>query len=256
MNITLDLRCGVSGDMLLGAMIQYYSASHDPSWILSDLSEAASIISETRVGFSTIDRHGRPAGRLEVKWKADYDRIRGDRLVGYLRRAFESSGIGRTGREISEKVMRRILDAESIVHIVRDPLEVHLHETGTPDTIVDVMGIGLMYETLEMDGAWIQSTPISLGYGEVVTAHGRLQVPAPAVRVMMRDIPVRSGPVLGELATPSGVAAALVMSEIWLDDRSGGDTSVLPGHVVGSGAGKREYPPPFRNALDIYVEDG
>ncbi len=254
MNITLDLRCGVSGDMLLGAMLHYYSEKEDPKDILSTLSDAASEISETEVGFKVISRHDRIAGRLEVRWRSDYDHITADRLVGQLRKSFESSGIGRAGREISEKIMRRMLDAESIVHVIRDPLEVHLHETGTPDTIVDILGIGLMYEVLELDEAWIQSTPISMGYGEVQTSHGLLEVPVPAVRAMIRNIPVRSGPVPGELATPTGVAAALVLTEIWLDETSGGDLAVLPGRLVGSGAGKREYSPPFRNALDIYME--
>jgi uncharacterized protein (DUF111 family) len=73
---------------------------------------------------------------------------------------------------------------------------------------------------------------------------------------MVRDIPVRGGPVPGELATPTGVAASIVLTEIWLDERSGGDLSALPGKVIGSGAGRREYSAPFRNALDIYMEGG
>jgi len=257
MNVTLDLRCGVSGDMLLAAMLDWHNREGgDSDEVCAILAEAASTISETQVDFSTADRHGIEAGSLTVRWLSDYDHIKGEKLVGHLRRSFETSGIGRTGREISERIMRRILEAESMVHIVRDPLDVHLHETGTPDTIVDVLGIGMMYETLELDGMWVQSTPISLGYGEVRTSHGPLQVPVPAVRAMIRDVPVRSGPVPGELATPTGVAAATVLTEIWLDQTTGGDLITIEGTVKGRGCGKREYGPPFRNTLEIYAEGG
>ncbi|MDG6224244.1 MAG: DUF111 family protein [Candidatus Thermoplasmatota archaeon] len=255
MNVTLDLRCGISGDMLLGAMLHWYSKSSDITDVLTSIEEASSAISPTKVSFGTVERHGIASGRLEVKWRSDHDHIKADRLMGHLRRSFEDSGIGRTGREISEKILRRMLEAESIVHVVRDPMDVHLHETGTPDTIVDVLGIGMMYELLELDSCWVQATPISLGYGEVDTSHGKLKVPVPAVRAMIRDVPVRGGPVSGELATPTGVAAALVMTEIWLDQETGGDMSEIHGERVGSGAGKREYAPPFRNALNIYLED-
>jgi len=255
MNVTLDLRCGVSGDMVLGALLQWYSMSEDPGEVISTLEEAGSLLSPTRVSFTGTERAGRKAGRVEVEWDPLREEVSGEMLLGTLRRSFESSGIGRTGREISEKIVRRMLSAESLVHLVRDPLDVHLHETGTPDTIVDALGIGMLYELLELDGAWVQSTPISLGYGEVKTEHGVLEVPVPAVRAMIRDIPVRSGPVPGELATPTGVAAALVMTEIWLDEEAGGDLVSLRGKLAGSGAGRREYTPPFRNALDIYVEE-
>lgn len=255
MNVTLDLRCGVSGDMVLGALLDRYSRTCDVSEILGILMDAASAISPTRVTFGSIDRHERPAGRVDVGWEDGFEPMDGEGLLGHLRRSFETSGIGRTGRRISERILGRMLEAESVVHMVRDPMEVHLHETGTPDTIVDVLGIGLLYERLELDGAWVQATPISLGYGEVVTAHGTLQVPVPAVRAMIRGIPVRGGPVPGELATPTGVAAALAITEIWLDQEAGGDLVQLPGEIVGSGAGRREYSPPFRNALDIYMEE-
>jgi pyridinium-3,5-bisthiocarboxylic acid mononucleotide nickel chelatase len=254
MNVTLDLRCGVSGDMLLGALLQWYSRDNDNEEFLGILEEAASVMHPTRIGYSETDRNGK-AARIEVEWENGEDHVTGEEMSRYLSEAVKISGIKRTGRRISEKILGRILEAESLVHLVMDPGEVHLHEAGTPDTIVDALGIGMLYERLELDGAWVQATPISLGYGEVATAHGTLQVPVPAVRSMIRGIPVRGGPVPGELATPTGVAAAVVMTEIWLDQGSGGDLAVLPGKIAGSGAGRREYSPPFRNALDIYLEE-
>ncbi|MGA1821516.1 MAG: nickel insertion protein [Thermoplasmatota archaeon] len=256
MNVTLDLRCGVSGDMVLGALLEWYGRSGDAKRIIDDLESAASVMSPTRVKLSGVDRHGSHASRISVSWdKMERDSVMGEDMINIMEEGLSRISIDRAGREMTMRILKNILDAESIAHIVNDLGEVHLHETGTPDTIVDAVGIGILYDRLELDGAWIQGTPISLGYGTVETSHGVLEVPVPAVRSMIRNLPVRSGPVPGELATPTGVAAAKALVEIWLDSREGGDNIRIPGEIVGSGAGMRAYPNPFRNVLDLYLED-
>lgn len=256
MNVTLDLRCGVSGDMVLGALMDWLGRNGDVREIISDLELAASVMSPTRVEMKHVDRHGTQAARFLVSWdKMSRESVLGEDMISFIEDGLSRISIDRAGKEITMRILKNILDAESIAHLVNDLGEVHLHETGTPDTIVDAVGIGLLYDRLELEGAWIQGTPISLGYGTIDTSHGELEVPVPAVRSMIRNLPVRSGPVPGELATPTGVAAAMALIEIWLDSRAGGDSILIPGEVVGSGAGLNSYPHPFRNTLDIYLED-
>jgi hypothetical protein len=210
----------------------------------------------TTIEAKRVDRHGREAILVDVSWDGDSGgSVSGDEMRGHLRDGLSRTTISSFGRSKTERILEEILEAESVAHIVRDTGKVHLHETGTPDTIVDAVGIGMLFERLELEGAWVQGTPISLGYGKVETQHGLLEVPVPAVRAMIRNLPVRSGPVPGELATPTGVAAVKNIVEIWKDQKTGGDGVKLPGKRVGSGAGHRVYEPPFRNVLDIYLTE-
>ena len=253
-NVTIDMRNGVAGDMLLSAMLDFHGGeTYD---LVEDISVASSVMKPTSVEARRVERHGREAFILDVSWEGENDKaVSGEDMKGYLRDALSESTISSAGRSVSERILDEILEAESVAHMVQDPESVHLHEAGTPDTLVDTVGLGMLFERLELDGAWIQGTPISLGYGKVNTEHGLLEVPVPAVRAMIRNLPVRSGPVPGELATPTGVASAKSMVEVWMDHRSGGDGAVIPGKLVGSGAGHRLYEAPFRNVLDIYLSE-
>jgi uncharacterized protein (DUF111 family) len=147
-----------------------------------------------------------------------------------------------------------ILEAEAVVHNERDFNNVHLHEAGTPDTLVDAIGIAYVSDKLEVDGYWVKATPVSLGSGTIATAHGVYEIPVPAVRHLMRGLPGRGGPVEGELTTPTGIAAAKAIAEIWLGEDEAGDGVDLPGIIVGKGAGEREYRNGFANTFTIFEE--
>jgi uncharacterized protein (DUF111 family) len=255
MRLTLDLRCGVSGDMLLGALLDWYSMDNDVSKFLDDLSKAASVQSPTRIRDFSSDRGGDKARRLEVEWDPlENGTTSGKEMMSHLEKALQVMGSNERTRKVARRMLNMILDAEAVVHNEPGPEHVHLHEAGTPDTIVDVVGIAHLYDMLEVDGYWVRGTPISLGRGMITTAHGAYEIPVPAVRHMLREIPANIGPVEGELATPTGVAAAKSIVEIWLDDRGGGDCTSLPGTPVGRGAGEREYTDDFPNTLTIYEE--
>jgi uncharacterized protein (DUF111 family) len=255
MNVNIDLRCGVAGDMILGAMMDWYSRVGDLEEAISEIETAASVMAPIRLSADRVERHGRKALSLNVSWRKLSEReVSGDLMLGYLDEAISLTTMGYYGKDLAHRILRGILDAEMTAHMVHSDEFIHLHETGTPDTIVDAVGLGILFEKLGLEGAWIQATPISLGYGRVETEHGVLEIPVPAVRAMIRNIPVRSGPVPGELATPTGVAAALSLVEIWMDRTDGGDSTDLSGERVGSGAGQKFYDPPFRNILDIYME--
>jgi len=255
MRLTLDLRCGVSGDMILGALLDWYGRDHDVSGFLSNLSRAASVQSPTRINSSETDRGGRKARRLEVEWDPlKKDTSSGKEMMSHLEEALTVMGSTDRSRKLARRILGTILEAEAVVHNEPGPMQVHLHEAGTPDTLVDVVGIAYLYDMLEVDGYWVRGTPISLGKGMISTAHGAYDIPVPAVRHMLRGLPANVGPVEGELATPTGVAAARSLVEIWLNDEEGGDRAMIPGKPVGSGAGEREYTDDFPNTLTIYEE--
>ena len=100
-------------------------------------------------------------------------------------------------------VYSMIADAESHVHGV--PVsEIHFHEVGTMDAVADITAVCLLLNELSPDRIIV--SPVHVGYGTVECAHGILPVPAPATAYILKDVPVYSGKIKGELCTPTGAA--------------------------------------------------
>ena len=100
-------------------------------------------------------------------------------------------------------VFKLIAVAESKVHGTTLE-EVHFHEVGALDCIVDIVSAASAFHQLNVDEAWC--SPIHVGSGTVRCAHGILPVPAPATMELLHDVPIYSTEVKGELATPTGAA--------------------------------------------------
>ncbi len=100
-------------------------------------------------------------------------------------------------------VYRMIADAESVVH-GKEVVDIHFHEVGRRDAIADIVGVCSLIHELSPDV--IISSPVCVGFGTVSTAHGILSVPAPATARILKDVPVYSGSIEGELCTPTGAA--------------------------------------------------
>ena len=106
-------------------------------------------------------------------------------------------------REDIAAVYRLIAEAESSVHNT-DMENIHFHEVGTMDAVTDITGVCMLIDELGADSIIV--SPVNTGSGTVICAHGILPVPAPATAYILRDIPVYSGEVKGELCTPTGAA--------------------------------------------------
>lgn len=103
----------------------------------------------------------------------------------------------------SLEVYNIIAEGESAVHGI--PVEqIHFHEVGNMDAIVDIVGVCMLLEELEIDK--IVASPIHVGSGQVHCAHGILPVPAPATAYILKNVPIYGGKIKGELCTPTGAA--------------------------------------------------
>lgn len=100
-------------------------------------------------------------------------------------------------------VYRLIAEAESKAHNCEIE-NIHFHEVGTMDAIADVVGVCMLIDELKVDK--IMASPINVGKGQVKCAHGILPVPAPATAYILRDVPIYSNNINGELCTPTGAA--------------------------------------------------
>ena len=130
-------------------------------------------------------------------------------------------------------VFAEIAEAESRVHGV--PVEqIHFHEVGSMDAIVDITAVCLLMQELKADR--VVASPIHVGSGSVRCAHGILPVPAPATAHILKDVPIYGGGVQGELCTPTGAALLKHFVEKF------GDMPIMCVQKIGYGMGKKDFP--------------
>lgn len=154
--------------------------------------------------------------------------------------------------EFSLAAFSSILQAESKIHN-RPPEKVHLHETGTVDTVFDICGVGLLLNHIGAFKAKTEnySLKLSVGGGTIATMHGVLPVPAPATLEILRSaaIPFQGGPEDYELATPTGAALLAAFQPDF--------QKTVPSirvSAIGYGCGQKELKD-IANVLRIIVED-
>lgn len=146
----------------------------------------------------------------------------------------QSSELSARAKQISLDIFTKIGEAEAKIHGI--PLdEVHFHEVGAVDSIVDIVGVALAIDHLHPDR--ILSSPVPLGSGTIHIDHGLYPVPAPATLEIMRGLPIASTPHAKELTTPTGagIIAALV-------DEFCPSLPPMTVESIGYGAGTRDLP--------------
>ena len=133
----------------------------------------------------------------------------------------------------AEKIFRRLADAEAAIHGV-SPEEIHFHEVGAVDSIVDIFGTCLALEYLQIEKIFCPMHKV--GYGTVRCAHGVMPVPAPATAKLLEGFPVTRLPLQSELTTPTGAAILTALSE---GQYCRGEQRIL---ASGYGHGRKEFP--------------
>jgi uncharacterized protein (TIGR00299 family) protein len=235
----LDPAAGISGDMTLGALL---SLGVPAAW-LEELPR--------RLGLDGVSVTIRDVRRCGVGCKqvefAIPEQPHG-RHVGELVRLVERAPISPWVRERAVRAFRLIGDAEGRVHGV--PAEqVHLHEVGAVDAVLDIVGGVEGFERLGVEAIYNWPVAVGGGTGWVAAAHGRLPVPAPATAILLEGIEVATGrgPVEGEATTPTGAALVRVLSA----GTPPGRWRLVSG---GWGAGRRD-PHDYPNALRILLAE-
>jgi pyridinium-3,5-bisthiocarboxylic acid mononucleotide nickel chelatase len=133
----------------------------------------------------------------------------------------------------AERIFTRLADAEARVHGSRRE-EVHFHEVGAVDAIVDITGAAVALSMLGADSVSASALPVGSGF--VDTAHGRIPIPAPGTAELLRGFPVEDTGVSGELVTPTGAAIITTLAQ------TRGRMPSMTVSAVGYGAGTRDLP--------------
>ncbi|MBI4601091.1 MAG: nickel pincer cofactor biosynthesis protein LarC [Planctomycetes bacterium] len=165
------------------------------------------------------------------------------RRLAEILRLIDASGIPAPVKASAARVFRRLGEAEARVHGM--PVEqVHFHEVGAVDSIVDIVGSCLGLHLLGVDE--VRSAPLTVGTGFVGAAHGKIPLPAPATLELLKGFPVEQRDSKAELTTPTGAALLTTLAQ---------DFGTLPPlrlTAVGYGAGD-DRPGPVPNALRVIL---
>lgn len=226
----LDCFAGISGDMLLGALVDLGVTEETLRAELAKLGLDGYALRTQRVVKQNIVAVKFEVWTPEPQAGARYDHPphRGYRDIVAL---IDRSGLPATVQQRAKNVFRRIAEAEARIHHV--PVEqIHFHEIGAVDSIVDIVGACVAIEQLRVEE--VQARPPPLGTGFVQTAHGTFPVPAPATLELLRGLPVSASNIPAELVTPTGAA---LLAEFC---RGVGPMPSLTIERVGYGAGSRD----------------
>jgi uncharacterized protein (TIGR00299 family) protein len=223
---------GASGDMLLGALLGAGWAEPALRHLISELGVPV------RLAVVGASRQGVPSVRVEVEEEEPPH----SRSYPVLARMLAESGIDEGLRRDAAAVLHRLGSVEATAHAM--PIEdVHLHELGGLDTLVDLVGVLAGVRALGLDR--LTASPVNLGRGWVHTRHGLVPVPAPATAALVEGMPVYAGETEAELLTPTGAALLAALVSGW------GPLPPMRLQRIGTGAGKADLP--RANVLRLFV---
>jgi uncharacterized protein (TIGR00299 family) protein len=273
-----DCFSGISGDMNLGAMIDL---GVDSNYFLSELKKlnineySVEFVADQRKGITgtraivKIESHHEhshgsaghnhnhshshnPSGRLQNLKSKDFTLSNGDehphhvhgRNFSDIKLLLQKSGLSDKVKVLSINIFRRIAEAEAKIH-GKSVDEVHFHEVGAVDSIVDIVGAAICIDYLKPDK--IFASAIELGGGFVKCAHGTFPVPAPATTEILKGIPVKLGAVNKETTTPTGAA---ILAELVDEFKDNPDLKILK---IAYGIGYNDNPIP--NVLRVFLAE-
>ncbi len=229
-----DCFSGISGDMLLGALVD---AGCEPAHLEAELRRLP--ITDWKLSAQKVSRGAVTATQVKVETSEHHHH----RSLGTILDLIDKAPFPPPVADRARRIFRRLGEAEARVHNV--PVEkVHFHEVGAVDAIVDIVGACIGFHRLGVDE--FACSPLNVGGGRVETQHGTLPVPAPATAELLRGAPSYSTGIGRELVTPTGAAIVSTLATQF------GPLPPMTVSAIGYGAGTAqlaEQP----NVLRIFV---
>jgi len=220
----LDCSSGISGDMFLAVLID---AGVPVGRLFGELKKLP-------LGFYEFKRTRAVRGglvgtRVEIRVPGEQPH----RRLADIQSLLENASLPEKAAGQALKIFNHLAEVEGKLHNL-PPGEVHFHEVGAVDAIIDIVGTCVGLELLEISD--LICSPLNVGSGRVDAEHGSLPVPAPATAELLKDIPVYSSGVEGELVTPTGAALVAALASGF------GPLPSMKIAKIGYGAGEKDYP--------------
>ncbi|MEZ6119508.1 MAG: nickel pincer cofactor biosynthesis protein LarC [Pirellulaceae bacterium] len=194
-----DCPSGISGDMLLGALV-------DAGVPLAEIQAGIDSLGlpSCQLQLSEVKKKGFRAAKVDVLHEPEH----AHRHLHHITAMIEQSRLTDSQRNVAHKIFRCLAEAEAKVH--GSTIEkVHFHEVGAVDSIADICGVAIGMDWLKLDR--IVCSPVPTGHGFVNIAHGRCSIPAPATAELLTGVPIAACDVEAELTTPTGAAVVKAM---------------------------------------------
>jgi uncharacterized protein (TIGR00299 family) protein len=217
-----DCFSGISGDMILGALVSAGVSIESLSIELQKLH-----ITGFELESRSVTKHGIAGTKVDVV----IEKERQFKHVSEIQELIEKSKLNTQVKQTSINVFQRLADAEAKVHGVTST-QVHFHEVGAIDAIVDVVGSVIGLNLLGIQE--IYASKLNLGTGFVKTQHGMMPVPAPATMELVKGFPVYNREIARELVTPTGAAIITTIATRF------GQMPVMEIQDIGYGAGDQD----------------
>jgi uncharacterized protein (TIGR00299 family) protein len=229
-----DCFAGASGDMILGALV---ASGVEPETFKQQLSLLG--VGGYSIEFETVDRSGISATHARVTTAHEH----AHRHLSDILKIIYDSQLSDSVKDRAAKIFSRLAEAEAKVHNTSIE-QVHFHEVGALDAIIDVVGAAICFELLGIER--FVSSALHVGSGTVDMDHGRFPVPPPAVAELLKGVPFYSTDIAGELVTPTGAAIITTVCNEY------GPIPPMTLEQTGYGAGTRQYEK-FPNALRVLI---
>jgi hypothetical protein len=237
-HLHFDCFSGISGDMVLGALVDAGLPFKDLARALRSLP-----IDGYRLTRKPVSRAALQATKVDVsipkEVRVPLPSKKIDRLIAHSR-------LPAPVKDRARRVFAELANAESAAHRVH-PSHVHFHEVGLIDSVVDVVGSVWGLHALDIER--VTASAVNVGAGTIMSAHGLLPVPGPAVASLGHGIPIYSDGPSQELATPTGMALLRTFAEGF------GSMPLLRLQAVGYGAGTADFQD-WPNVLRVFIGDG
>lgn len=233
--IYLDCFAGISGNMLLGAFLD---AGVPEELLRTEIAKLPLTGYELKI--SQVDKNGISAVYVDVEVD---ETVQAHRNLADIIAIIEQSTLAPAVKETSKNIFRNLANAESKVHGLLAE-EIHFHEVGAVDSIIDIVGAAWAIDYLQIEHIYISK--LQVGTGFVKCCHGMIPVPAPATAELLHGIPYYAGEISRELVTPTGAAVARTLGSGF-----GNMPQDFISARIGYGAGTWELEIP--NVLRLYL---
>ena len=218
-----DCHAGISGDMILGALVD---AGLRIEALQRELDKLG--LERIRLRAGKVQRHGIAATKVDVAAGEGQHHRRLNDVLNII----DAADIPSRARRRAGAIFRRLAEAEAEVHGISVE-RVHFHEVGAADAIADIVGAVIGLEQLGVER--IYASPLRFGRGTTRSAHGVLPVPVPAVVALCREVPTERTDIPFELVTPTGAAVLTTLAQ-----QIGAGTPPFLTRQIGYGAGSRD----------------
>jgi uncharacterized protein (TIGR00299 family) protein len=231
-----DCFSGASGDMILGALLD---AGLPLEHLKQELAKLG--LSHYSVNKTAVVKNGISGSQALIRVEQDHHHHH-HRHLSDITAIIEKSTLAPVIKKDGIRIFRRLAEAEARVHDT-SPENIHFHEVGAMDAIIDVVGSVIGIHTLGIDT--IICSPLHVGSGTVECAHGTLPVPAPATAELILGKPVYSTGIQGELLTPTGAAILTTLASDF------GSLPPMTVEQIGHGAGTADLS--IANMLRVFI---